>query len=248
MRGEVLPQPHAQRTERTSLRSRWRRCTEERTASTLLEESKPEFVATRQRPLVERKRREENGKAVSTWTHILRAQHPSHPTLRWVWRRCRVAAHAESAQRWKSRWWKTRSRPASTRHAEADRHFRDAKGSYLATADGLRCARSASGQTLRAVKLPGKNNSETNWTFLQTDGAAWDEFSIEGREGNRRLRRWASSRSTHRREKPIVEKPVEPGPVTMWNRVHKLPDSSDWKRVGREFFAFSPAEIASIVA
>ena len=57
----------------------------------------------------------------------------------------------------------------------------DAKGSYLATADGLRLARISERPNLKAAKLlAGKNGT---LTLYQTDGAAWDEFSIQGASG-----------------------------------------------------------------
>ncbi len=55
----------------------------------------------------------------------------------------------------------------------------DAKGSYLATADGLRLRQISQRPNLRAVKL-AKNKAANALTFYQGDGAAWDEFSIEG--------------------------------------------------------------------
>ncbi len=54
----------------------------------------------------------------------------------------------------------------------------DAKGSYL-TADGLRLRQISQRPNLRAVKL-AKNKAANALTLYQYDGAAWDEFSIEG--------------------------------------------------------------------
>ena len=54
----------------------------------------------------------------------------------------------------------------------------DAKGSYLATADGLRLRQVSQRPNLRAVKLARTKGA--NLAFYQGDGAAWDEFSIEG--------------------------------------------------------------------
>ena len=55
----------------------------------------------------------------------------------------------------------------------------DAKGSYLATADGLRLRQISQRTNLRAVKL-GKNKGAAGLAFYQGDGAAWDEFGVEG--------------------------------------------------------------------
>ena len=54
----------------------------------------------------------------------------------------------------------------------------DARGSYLATADGLRLRQISQRPNLRAVKLARSKGA--NLSFYQSDGAAWDEFSIEG--------------------------------------------------------------------
>ena len=54
----------------------------------------------------------------------------------------------------------------------------DAKGSYLATADGLRLRQISQRPNLHAVKLARTKGASL--TFYQGDGAAWDEFSIEG--------------------------------------------------------------------
>ena len=54
----------------------------------------------------------------------------------------------------------------------------DAKGSYLSTADGLRLRQISQRPNLRAVKL-GKSRANS-LLFYQFDGAAWDEFAIDG--------------------------------------------------------------------
>ena len=54
----------------------------------------------------------------------------------------------------------------------------DARGSYLATADGLRLRQISQRPNLRAVKL-GKSKANP-LLFYQSDGAAWDEFAIDG--------------------------------------------------------------------
>ena len=55
----------------------------------------------------------------------------------------------------------------------------DGIGSYLATVDGLRLRQIGKSYYLRAVKLT-KGEVADSLAFFQSDGAAWDEFSIEG--------------------------------------------------------------------
>ncbi len=55
----------------------------------------------------------------------------------------------------------------------------DDKGSYLATADGLRLRLISERAGLHAVKLTREDDSDA-LRFFQTDGAAWDQFSIKG--------------------------------------------------------------------
>ena len=83
----------------------------------------------------------------------------------------------------------------------------DAKGSYLATADGLRLRQISQRANLRAVKL-ARNKGAAGLLFYQGDGAAWDEFTVEG------VREMMSFDAgefelTATGEKP-AEKPVEP--------------------------------------
>ena len=55
----------------------------------------------------------------------------------------------------------------------------DAHGSYLTTADGLRLRRISQRANLLAAKLL-KGKVASSLTLYESDGAAWDEFSIEG--------------------------------------------------------------------
>ena len=55
----------------------------------------------------------------------------------------------------------------------------DDAGSYLVTDDGLRLRRISQRANLKTAKLV-KGKAANLLTFSQTDGAAWDEFSIEG--------------------------------------------------------------------
>ncbi len=56
---------------------------------------------------------------------------------------------------------------------------RDPVGSYLETSDGLRLRQIGKSFYLRAVEL-AKGKTANSLAFYQSDGAAWDEFSIEG--------------------------------------------------------------------
>ena len=55
----------------------------------------------------------------------------------------------------------------------------DDKGSYLTTADGLRLRRVGQFPNLKAAKVTSGTRAN-RLAFYQFDGAAWDEFSIEG--------------------------------------------------------------------
>ncbi len=55
----------------------------------------------------------------------------------------------------------------------------DEKGSYLSTADGLRLRQISQRAGLRALKIT-QNKVSGELSFFQTDGAAWDQFSIKG--------------------------------------------------------------------
>ena len=55
----------------------------------------------------------------------------------------------------------------------------DEKGSYLATADGLRLRQISQRAHLRAVRL-SKDKEGGALSFFQTDGAAWDQFAVRG--------------------------------------------------------------------
>ena len=55
----------------------------------------------------------------------------------------------------------------------------DDKGSYLSTADALRLRQISQRGALRAVKLT-RDQANGGLTFFQTDGAAWDQFSVRG--------------------------------------------------------------------
>ena len=55
----------------------------------------------------------------------------------------------------------------------------DEKGSYLATADGLRLRQVSTREHLRAARLT-KDKDGGGLSLFQTDGAAWDQFAIRG--------------------------------------------------------------------
>ncbi len=75
-------------------------------------------------------------------------------------------------------WWKIRSSRAS-RSISNCKPKRWTAGSYLRPGDGLRLRRIS--QRLQCVKVRvDKGKVARCLTFSRTDGAAWDEFSIEG--------------------------------------------------------------------
>jgi hypothetical protein len=84
----------------------------------------------------------------------------------------------------------------------------DGKGSYLTTADGLRLRQISQRANLKAVKLT-KGKTGNSLTFFQTDGAAWDEFSIEGAR-NMMAFDAGEFEMTATGEKPVTEKAPEP--------------------------------------
>ena len=55
----------------------------------------------------------------------------------------------------------------------------DGAGTYLATSDGLRLRQISQKYNLRTIKLT-KGEAADSLRFFQSDGAAWDEFSIKG--------------------------------------------------------------------
>ena len=138
----------------------------------LLEEAKG---WQRVRGLAPTETREENGKAVSTWQTVFE-------------RNIRVPDPASGLDD-----------PATAKPAAAaveialdenplspGKHPRakfaaalDEKGSYLATADGLRLRQISQRAHLRAVRL-AKDKEGGGLSFFQTDGAAWDQFSVRG--------------------------------------------------------------------
>jgi hypothetical protein len=84
----------------------------------------------------------------------------------------------------------------------------DDKGSYLAAADGLCLRKIGERANLRAVKL-AKGKAAGSLSFFQCDGAAWDEFSIEG--ANQLMSFDAGEfELTATGEKPADAKPPEP--------------------------------------
>lgn len=84
----------------------------------------------------------------------------------------------------------------------------DADGSYLVTTDGLRLRRISERVKLAAAHL-AKDKAPGMLTFQQTDGAAWDEFSIEG-ASNMMAFDAGEFEMTDTGEKTHAEKPVEP--------------------------------------
>ena len=84
----------------------------------------------------------------------------------------------------------------------------DDKGSYLTTADGLRLRQISQRANLKAAKL-AKGKTANSLTFFETDGAAWDEFSIGGVR-NMMAFDAGEFEMTATGEKPVTEKAAEP--------------------------------------
>ncbi len=84
----------------------------------------------------------------------------------------------------------------------------DAKGSYLTTADGLRLRQISQRANLQAAKLT-EGKAANSLTFYETDGAAWDEFSIAGAR-NMMAFDAGEFEMTATGEKPVTAKPTEP--------------------------------------
>jgi hypothetical protein len=84
----------------------------------------------------------------------------------------------------------------------------DDKGSYLTSVDGLRLRQISQQPNLRAAKLE-RGKLTDSLTFLQSDTAAWDEFSIEG-AGNTMAFDAGDFELTATGEKPLTEKAPEP--------------------------------------
>jgi hypothetical protein len=84
----------------------------------------------------------------------------------------------------------------------------DDKGSYLTAADGLRLRKIGERANLRAVKL-ARAKALGSLSFFQTDGAAWDEFSIAGAD---KIMSFDAGEFelTATGEKPAESKPPEP--------------------------------------
>ena len=84
----------------------------------------------------------------------------------------------------------------------------DGTGSYLMTSEGLRLRRISENSHLRAVRV-AKGKTANGLVFYQSDGAAWDEFSIEG---VKRLMEFDAGEfeMTAQGEKTHSEKPTEP--------------------------------------
>lgn len=141
----------------------------------LLEGEGDDLGAQRFRGISLKETKDENGKRISTWqTFVERVIRPPDPAL--------GLEDAETAKA---------AAPAVEVGLEENplspgKHERarlvgtfDEKGSYLATADGLRLRQVGQRACLRAVKLT-QDKTGGGLSFYQTDGAGWDEFSIKG--------------------------------------------------------------------
>jgi hypothetical protein len=84
----------------------------------------------------------------------------------------------------------------------------DSQGSYLSTAEGLRLRQISRRANLQSARLT-KGKAPNGLAFLQYDGAAWDEFSIEGAR-NMMAFDAGEFEMTATGEKPVTEKAPEP--------------------------------------
>ncbi len=112
--------------------------------------------------------KEENGQQVSTWqTFFERNIRPPDPALG-----LENPAHPVEVT--------LVDNPLSPGQAQKVRLAAnyDAKGSYLTTVDGLRLRQISQRADLQAARV-AKGKSDKSLAFFQSDGAAWDEFSIE---------------------------------------------------------------------
>ncbi len=120
--------------------------------------------------------KEENGKKVSTWqTFFERNIRPADPSL--GLEEPLALSHPESAVV-ELALEENSLAPGKHEHVKLTAACDDL-GSYLATADGLRLRQIGQRHHSRAVKLTKDKNSN-GLIFFETDGAAWDEFSIKG--------------------------------------------------------------------
>ena len=119
--------------------------------------------------------KEENGKTVSTWQTVFeRNIGPTDPALGRMDEAMAKAVFAPVDVALEE----NPLAPGKHPHAKFTATL-DEKGSYLATADGLRLRQISQREHLRAVKLI-KDKDGAGLSLYQTDGAAWDQFAIRG--------------------------------------------------------------------
>ncbi len=148
--------------------------------------------------------KEENGKQISTWqTFFERSIFPSDPALGLE---PAEMAHLPSPVMEVTPVDNPLS-PGRPKKIKLTATF-DEKGSYLVTGDSLRLRQISQQTFLRAVKLI-TNKTASGFTFFQTDGAAWDEFSIQGAKNMMEFDA-GEFEMTAEGEKAHTEKPAEP--------------------------------------
>ena len=136
-------------------------------------ERKDDWARVRGLAWVETK--EEKGKPVSTWqTFFERDIRPTDPALGLQ----DAAAAKGPAPGVEVALGENPLAPGKPEHLKLTATF-DEKGGYLSTVDGLRLRQISEREHLQAVKLT-RDDDAKKLTFYQTDGAAWDEFSIKG--------------------------------------------------------------------
>ena len=142
--------------------------------------------------------KEEDGKQVSTWqTFFERDIRPQEP----------APGPASPALATEIRLVENPLAPGKPQRVKVGAAY-DGKGSYLTTADGLRLRQIGQRAGLTAVRVT-KGQTANGLSFYQSDGAAWDEFSIEGAR-NIMAFDGGEIEMTANGEKTHAEKPAEP--------------------------------------
>jgi hypothetical protein len=160
-------------------------------------EEKPGWQRVRGLSWVETKK-EEDGKQVSTWqTFFERSIRPPDPALGLD----SPSAPAEISL------VENPLVPGKPQKARLSAGF-DGRGSYLTSADGLRLRQISQRPNLKAVKLV-KGKGANSLSFFEGDGAAWDEFSIEGARNMMEFDAGEFDMGAAG-EKPVTEKAPEP--------------------------------------
>ncbi len=129
----------------------------------------------RVRGLAPAETKQEDGKTISTWqTFFERNIGPADPALGRMDESIAKAASAPVEVTLEENPLSPGKHPHAKFTATTDE-----KGSYLATADGLRLRQVSTREHLRTARLT-KDKEGNGLSLFQTDGAAWDQFAIRG--------------------------------------------------------------------